>query len=306
MGADNTLRSYGDVSRKDSVLPLVEILTATETWFLQNLGKTKATDMVHISLTDTLFTAASLATEEAADYSYNALSTPSRLTNVVEQIVDPIRVSKAQQWIQKYTMEDELTRQTTKALKDWGNAAEFDILRSTLVTGVSGTAPKMKGILQAISKSNTYTVQTSGVAFSASILKGLLKNCWENNNGEVPTDLFLGSYLKSVFDTFTAGQTKFVMAKEAAISDYTDVYDSGGFGRLIVHLHRYLNQSGDSYGGRVLALKPEKLKIAYLKEPYIDEPKASGPYDQKAVVGALTLEVRNQDIATFSEGYFIG
>ena len=117
MAADNVLRTYGDVSRKDSVLPLVEILTAKETWFLNNLGKTKATDTVHISMTDTLATAASAAVEEAADYSYSALSTPSRLTNIVEFVATPFRVSKAQQWIEKWTMEDELTRQTTKALK---------------------------------------------------------------------------------------------------------------------------------------------------------------------------------------------
>ena len=163
----------------------------------------------------------------------------------------------------------------------------------------------MKGILQGISKSTTYTLQTSGTVFSASILKGLLKNCWDNNNGEVPTHLFVGSYLKSVVDGFTAGQTKFVMAKEAAITDYIDVYDSGSFGRLVVVLHRYIQQASDSTG-RVLAVKPEKFKIAYLKEPYIDEVPSQGPYDQRVVIGAMTLEIRNQDIATFSEGYYIG
>jgi len=305
MAADNILRTYGDESRKESVLPLVEILTAKETWFLQNLGKTKATDTIHTTLVDTLRTAGSQAVEEAADYSYLSTTTPTKVQNIVEFIAIPIRVSFAQRWVDKYTQQDELTRQTTKALVEWGNAAEFDLVRSTLVSGASGTAPKMKGILQAISKSTTVTAQTSGTALVASILKGLLKNCWDNSNGEVPTDIFVGSYLKSVIDGFTAGATKYILAKEAAVTDYIDVYDSGGFGRVAIHTHRYIQQSSDATG-RILGVRPDKLKIAYLKEPYIDTPSRSGPYEPRVVIGALTLEVRNQDTHFFASGYYIG
>jgi hypothetical protein len=51
---ENVLRTYDDVSRKDSVLPLVEILTAKENHLLRTLGKTVATDTVHWSMVDTL------------------------------------------------------------------------------------------------------------------------------------------------------------------------------------------------------------------------------------------------------------
>jgi hypothetical protein len=227
------------------------------------------------------------------------------LTNIVEFIAIPYRVSYAQSWSEKYTGQDELTRQTTKAITDWGNSAEFDILRSTLVSGVSGTTPKMNGIINAISKSTNTTAHTSGTAFSASILKGLMKANWDASNGEVATDLFMGSYLKTVFDGFTASATKYMMAKESTVHDFVDVYDSGGFGRLRVYTHRYVQQAGDATG-RLLALRPDKLKLAYFKQPYIHEVAEAGPYSQRAVLGALTVEVRNQDSNWFSTGFNIG
>jgi hypothetical protein len=305
MSATNILTTYGDLSRKDSVLPLVEILTAKENRLLTTLGKTRATDTVHFSMTDTLDTAASAAISEIGDYSYKALTTPEKLTNIVEFIGYPFRVGFAQSWSEKYTGQDELVRQTTKAVENWGNAAEFDILRSTLVTGASGTAPKMNGVISAISKSTNTTAHDSGTEFSASILKGLMKTNWDNSNGEVATDLFMGSYLKTIFDGFTSGATKYMMAKEAVVTDFVDVYDSGGFGRLKVYTHRYIQQGGDSTG-RVLAIRPEKIKLAYFKEPYIHETGEQGPYKQKTVLGALTVEVRNQDTNWFATGFNIG
>jgi hypothetical protein len=305
MAVSNVLQTYGDLSRKDSVLPLVEILTAKENKLLTTLGKTVATDTIHFSMTDTLRTAASAAVQEGDDYTYLERTTPSKLINIVQFVAIPFRVTYAQSWSEKYTGQDELARQTTKAISDWGNAAEFDILRSTLVTGASGTTPKMNGIINAISKSTNTTAQTSGTVFSASILKGLMKANWDNSNGEVATDLFMGSYLKTVFDSFTAGSTKYMMSKEAVVTDFVDVYDSGGFGRLRVHTHRYIQQSADATG-RILALRPDKIKLAYFKQPYIHETAEAGPYTQKTVFGALTIEVRNQDSNWFASGYNIG
>jgi len=149
LDTDEQLRTYGDVSRKEDVLGLVEILTSKETYFLNNLGKTTATDMVHVTLTDTLRTAASAAVGEAGDYTNLPRTTPSRLTNVIEIIAIPYAVSRSQQQIKKHTGENELARQTTKALMDWGNAAEFDLVRSTWASGASGTTPTMsKGLTQ--------------------------------------------------------------------------------------------------------------------------------------------------------------
>lgn len=140
----NTLLSYGDVSRKeDVVLNAIEILTARETQIFNMLGKTTAIDAVHSFMTDTLAAAASGAIAESGDYTAAALTSPVRIANVVEIVAQPFKVSRMQTSIQHYSGQNELARQTEKAMLQWGNAAEFDLVRSTLVSGVSGTVPKL-------------------------------------------------------------------------------------------------------------------------------------------------------------------
>jgi len=142
------LRSYGDVSiKEDVVLNAVEILTARETRIFNMIGVSKAIATVHSYLTDTLKTAASNAQTEAGDYTNLARTTPSRLTNLIQNIAIPFRVSRTQQKVQHYHGEDELNRQTRKALMEWANDAEFVLVRETLTSGVSGTAPKMSKLV---------------------------------------------------------------------------------------------------------------------------------------------------------------
>lgn len=304
MAETNVLLSYSDVSRREDVMELVEILTPKEDWFLKNLEKTTAINTVHSTLVDTLRTPASAAVEEGSNYAYEARTTPTRLTNLTQEIAIPFRVSLVQQNISHYTGQDEVARQTTKALIDWANAAEFDIVRSTMVTGSNGTTQKMNGIIAGISNANTVTNYTPGTALTATIIKDLMKKNWEYSNGETATDLFCGSYLKNVIDGFS-GNRSLTLTVEASKRELIDVVDryQTGFGTLAIHLHRYVQQPGDTTG-RILGVRPEKLAIAFLRKPYIQENLAvGGSYIARAVYGALTVEIRNQDCHFFATGF---
>lgn len=204
MASDSILRTYGDVSAKEDVVKnAIEILTAKETQIYNKLGKTIAINTIHSYLVDTLLTAGSLAVGEAEDYTASVLSTPTRLTNIVEIVAKNFKVSRTQQDIQHYQGENELSRQTNKAMLDWANAAEFDLLRSTLTSGVSGTAPKLSGIIEAISLAANHTSHTSGTVWAASILDALIMNSWVNSNGDVPTEIYVGAILRRNTDYFT-------------------------------------------------------------------------------------------------------
>lgn len=303
MASDAILRSYGDVSaREDVVMNAIEILTARETQIYNMLGKTAAINTIHAYLTETLRTAASQAVEEAADYTASANTTPTRLTNIVEIIAVPFKVSRTQQDIVHYQGQNELQRQTEKALMDWANAAEFDLVRSTLTSGVSGTAPKMVGIIAGISKSTNYTSHTSGTVWSSSILDGLIQTNWDNNNGDMPTEIFMGSILRKNTDFFTQKTNVVVNAQLPELVKTVSTYTTA-FTTLRVHTHRYVQQSSDATG-RVLAINPDKLKVAVLRAPYIDTTLArNGDYDQRAVVGKFTLEVHNQDANFYADGF---
>jgi hypothetical protein len=285
------------------VLNAIEILTPEEGQIFNKLGKTTAIDQVHSFLVDTLDTAGSLAYAQGADFANTALTTPTRLTNIVQEVVKKFAVSKMQQAVEHYHGQNELERQTTKALKDWANAAEFDLVRSTLVSGTSGTTAKMSGIIQAISKSTNTTVHTSGTVFSASILEGLMANNWNNSNGDVATDLYVGSKIRTDIDGFVQKSNVVVNGPEISNIIRTVTTFATAFGTIRVYTHRYVQVAADATA-RVLAIRPEKLKVAMLTKPMImtDLAKA-GAYDPRAVYGAHTLEVRNQDSNYFTSGF---
>lgn len=113
----------------------------------------------------------------------------------------------------------------------------------------------------------------------------------------------MGANLKATLDTFTAGATKFVQLGEE-LRDYVDLYDAGGLGRVAVHLHRYVQVSGDA-NARVLGVRRDKLALAYLATPTMRELRTLGNYDFFAIEGSLTLEVKNQDTHFFADGYLI-
>jgi len=300
----NGLLTYGDVSRKeDVVLNAVEMLTAEENTILNKLGKTSAIDTVHSFLVDTLTTPASKAVAMNTDFSLSAQTTPSRLTNLVQEIAEAIQVARPQEKVAHYQGGNMTEYQTTKALKNWGNAAEFDLVRSTLVSGLSGTITKMNGVIAAISKSTNTTAHTSGTVFSASILDGIMADNWTNSNGDVATDVFVGGIMRRVIDSFT--QKSNVVVNTPSVSEVVKTvttYETS-MGTVMVTKHRYVDIAGTDATCRVLGVRPEKLKIAYLDKPFIKDLAEGGAYTKKAVYGSMTLEVRNQDSNFFISGF---
>ena len=307
MAIASGLLTYGDQNaREDVVLNAVEILTAQETQISNMLGKTKAINMVHSFLVDTLLTPGSLAVEQGSDFALTGLTTPTRLTNLVQEVAKAIQVARPQEVIQHYSGINETERQTTKGLKDWGNALEFDLIRATLVSGVSGTVSKMSGIIQAISKSTNTSVQTSGTVFSATILDGMMTDNWTNSNGDVVTDVFVGGVMKRIMDGFVQ-KTNVVVNNPSGIQNIVKTvttYETS-MGTITIHKHRYVFQSGTDATNRILGIRPEKLKIAYLDMPYIKPLAEGGAYSKKAVYGSMTLETRNQDSNFFQSGFLL-
>lgn len=302
--ADNyQLRTYGDNTQSPDVMRIIEILTAHEDSIMMKLGKGQATAVVHETMVDTLLTPASLAVTEGGDFSNTALTTPTRKVNIVENIVKKFEVTKTQKLVNHFHGQDEVARQTEKALMDWHNAAEFDLVRSTLVSGVSGTAAKMSGIIEAISTSTNVTAHNSGTVWSATILEGMMVLNWDNSNGDVATDLYMGSYLKSITDGFTnKTNVSNVGVDVKSVIKSVSVYETS-LGTLVTHAHRFVQQSSDSTA-RVLAIRPEKLRTAWLEMPYVKMDLAvNGDYEPRAVIGKFTLEVKNQNSNWFTYGF---
>lgn len=298
---------YGDTNRiEDVVRNAIRILTAKENFLLNRLGETTAKDLTHIYQVDTLRTASSAAVALDGDYDAIARTTPSRVNNIVQMVAIPFQVVRAQNEVQHYSGTNELERQTQKSIMDWANAAEFDLLRSTLVSGVSGTAPKMSGIIQACSRGTNHTTHNSGTTFHTSILDGLMRGCVSNSNGDGPNELLLSAFTRQKMDEATQKSnvvvnTPGIMEIVRTVSTYTTA-----FGTLNVRYHRYITVSGTDATDRIMAINSNLLKIAYLKKPYVDKDLARlGDYDYFAVTGKLTLETHDYNPHFFADGFLL-
>jgi len=162
----------------------------------------------------------------------------------------------------------------------------------------------MEGVIVAISRANNTTAHNSGTVWAASILDGLMKDNWDNSNGDVATDLFMGSFLRNVTDGFTAKSNVVVAGAQQTLIRTVSVYENA-FGTIALHTHRYVQVSGTDATGRVLGLNPSKLAAAWLEMPYIDTGLArTGNADVRAVAGSLTVEVHNRQSNFFASGFF--
>ncbi len=161
------------------------------------------------------------------------------------------------------------------------------------------------GIITAISTSSNTTAHTSGTVFSASILDGLVARNYEVSNGDLATDLFVGSVLRRAIDGFTQKTNMVVNAPGATTIVRTVSSYQTAFSTLQINTHRFVQQAADATG-RVLAINPDKLKVAFLRSPYIDNDIArTGTSKKRSVNASMTLEVRNQNSNFFTSGFLI-
>lgn len=139
MAQTAVFQTYGDLTIKtDIVLDSVEIISAREDGIFAMLGKTNAIAMIHSYPVDTLLTPASQAVEQGQDFTYLARTSPTLLTNIVEEIAIPIRVTRPQIAVQHYHGQNELDRQLAKGLMEFTNAVELisqALLKPILING---------------------------------------------------------------------------------------------------------------------------------------------------------------------------
>lgn len=304
MATDNLLRSFGDTSIVEDVLDLVEMLSPAEDTLFRTLGKSTAINTVHQWLVDTLSNNAA-AGEEAAQFSASALNNPTRSTNITENINYDFGVSDVQRAVDHYGFADRFAYEQEKAMKSWRNFAEQELLRGSLVSGVSGTAPQMAGIINCLS--TNATAHASGTVFNQSILDGMLAIAWANGNGEPVTDLYVGQLMKRRISQFSGRSgTQFVIpADNEQLITTTSGYTSD-FGDLKVHLHRYIdnNLAGTADAtSRVLGIAASKFKIAYLINPQVQVYGKRGSTTDARVTGALTLESLNERTSFVASGF---
>jgi len=277
-----------DASVKESVLDLIESIDPTENYLLSNLQKSTASDEIHFTNIDTLRPVSVGGKVEGADPTYDG-NDPTRLGNVLHIISTAFDVTGSEQATDRYgSPEDRVAYEAEKALKDWGNKAEINLVRSTIISGNNSTARQMAGLKASLS----ITTAQSGVSLSETILNDYLQNVW-TTGANIDTILAPMKLKRRISGFNGQGGSKFYNQDDKRLVLPIEVYESDASGKPIkVVSHRYVQQSGDT-NFDLIGIEADKFGIAYLREPKIETRAKTGDSERREVIGELTLEVRN-------------
>lgn len=278
-----------DASVKESVLDLITNISPTENYFLSNLQRAGANDEFHIVPRDTLRTPSLVAAVEGADPTYDG-NDPTTLLNMMHIISVGFNVTDSEAAVARYgSPEDRVAYETDKALKDWGDFAEFALVRSTIVTGNNSTARQMRGLKSSLS----LTTAQSGVSFSETILNNYLQNVWtQGANVDV---IAAPMTLKRRISGFNGnGATKFYNQDDKRLVTPIEIYESDASNKPIKLIaHRYITVSGDT-NNDILGIEMDHFATAWLREAKVRPLAKTGDAENRQVVGEFTLEARNQ------------
>lgn len=278
-----------DASVKESVLDLITNISPTENYLLSNLQRSTGNDEFHLVPRDTLRTVSLTAAVEGADPTYDG-NDPTTLLNMMHIISVGFSVTDSEAATDRYgSPEDRVAYETDKALKDWGNLAEFALVRSTIITGNNSSARQMRGLKSSLS---IVTAQ-SGVSLSESIFNAYLQNVWlQGANVDV---VAAPMTLKRRISGFNGnGATKFYNQDDKRLVTPIEIYESDASSKPIkLVAHRYVTVSGDT-NNDIVGIEAERFATAFLREPKVRPLAKTGDAENRQVVGEFTLEARNQ------------
>lgn len=287
-----------DASVKESILDLITNISPQENYFLSNLQRSTGNDEFHLVPRDTLRTVSLNAAVEGADPTYTG-NDPSTLLNMMHIVSIAFGVTDSEQAVARYgSPEDRIAYETDKALKDWGNAAEYALVRSTIITGTGSAARQMRGLKSSLS----INTAQSGISLSETILNGYLQNVWDQGAN---VDLIaVPMALKRRISGFNAnGATKFYNQDDKRLVTPIEIYESDASNKPIKLIaHRYVTVSGDN-NNDIVGVELDKFATAWLREPKVRPLAKTGDGENRQVIGEFTLEARNQWAGFLGQGH---
>ena len=275
--------SYDSGARKESLLNIITNISPEEDSLLKDLGKSSASNTLHEWVTDTLKTPAAQSIVEGSDATYANRTNPTRVTNQTQIVRIDLGVSDSERARNYPSFKDRYAYEMDKAMKEWNNDAEFNLLRSTLATGTGSATRTMTGLKASIT---TVATSQSGVSLSENMLNDYVQNAW--NQGGKPTDIYVGARLKRRISGFTGNSTRQIMSDEKKAVNVVDTYISD-FGVLRIKLHRYMTVSGDT-NYDLIGIQPDKFRVAYFREPEHVSLAKTGSATKGMIEGEFTLE----------------
>ena len=279
--ASNTYQAVGN---REDVSEIITNIAPDDTPLYSRLSRTKATQVTHEWLEDTLGDAEVNKNEEGYTYQTTAVEARMRLSNYTQIMHRGIHVTDTQEVVLKYGLRSEIAYQMAKKMKELAFDCEQALLtQDTKILG-SMTIERQFGGLP-------YWIVTNVLAnggplrpLTFDLINNALEQTW--NLGGKPSILLVSPRNKRVISSFTAGNTKYMDGnKTRKISQVISVLETD-FGVLQCITDRFMPNDV------VYGLSPEYMKRAFLRPFKTFELPKINDMGRRAVNGEWTLEMR--------------
>lgn len=294
------LLTYDDAARREDLIDVIGDVSPDSTPLMTMLGTTKASGTYHEWLEEYITRPSSVSSSsEGATATFSDLTQPSRRGNFTQIITKNVRVSDTEKTVKIAGMGDAFEYQKGKALREWKEAAEYAVLRSTAASGSSGVARTMIGIY-AVTTTHS-TARNSGTSLSENEFNDMVNDVWTDVGSDNVFDMVLVPFgLKRKISSFTAGNTRYIDATDKKLTKPVSVYESdGGVHRIFAH-HDTNNSAGTVH---FLGVREDLWKIAYLRPPKYRDLAKVGDSKDGQIVGELTIEYRAERSGVKRTGY---
>lgn len=300
----NAFTTYSSIGRREDLSDFIYDVSPTDTPFMSMIPKSNATAVLHEWQTDALDSAsASNAQLEGDAISASAASATTRLSNTCQISYKALAVTGTQEAVNKAGRRSELKYQILKASKGLKRDMEASLCANNAeVTGDATTSRELGGI-ESWFETNTSrgtsgsnggsgnTAATDGTqrAFTESLLKGVLVDCF--TNGGDPDCVIVGPKHKQTMSTFTGNATRFKSAEDKKLTATIEIYQSD-FGDLQVLPSRWLD--GFTSERSALVVQKDMWALSTLRAPHLEDLAKTGDAEQRFVIAEYTLESRNE------------
>ncbi len=297
----NDVFTYDVESRRESILDIMrDISPNASNYLMSRLADSKATNTVHGW--DTFSVSRATSTNfvaEGADWSSEDNPTPTRSTNFTVITNSRARVTGTMKAVTTDTKQDPMEFQKAQALRRLKNRMEYNLLNGAAkVSGASGTARQMAGLLGVIS--SNVTNRASGTSVSVNEIEDMLEDIWTNVDDDYVSDVLLVPMgLKQKIGTFTTRVTVNQDSKDRIFNNISFFESNSGTVKIVPHKD-VVRSAGSVH---MIAIREAMYRVAYLRKPKWEDIAKVGDAERGWYLAEYTLESLAEKSSAIRRGY---
>jgi hypothetical protein len=305
----NTVLTTQAVGNREELDDFVSLITPSDTPIYTMAGKAKAASKHPEWEYESLDTTGDNAQPEANEYTFDAVSAPTRVGNYTQIFTKTFRFSGTQQAVDNAGNAEKRAHELMKKGKAIRKDMEYSIVVNTastnsdprrsggLPTWLTSNVSRGSGGSSGGFSSGVTTVETTGTqrAWSKALTDTVLQSIYQNG-GDVTT-VVVSPYNKGVFATFMSDANvasfRYAAGKGTnTIIGTADIYESP-WGPVKVMANRVMSTAAAT-ARRVFALDPDMVKWMTLRPIQEDEVAKTGDAENGVLIAEGCLKVVNQ------------